>query len=59
MRQLQLCAIVLLSEGWRPEKQNAHFRTIQALPTIMGRDWQGGADYLDTFDRLTFCRYYP
>ena len=45
---LQLCAIVLLSEGWRPEKQNAHYRTIQALPAIMGAAWQDRADYLDT-----------
>ena len=45
---LQLCAIALLSEGWRPEKLNAHYRTIQALPAIMGAAWQDGADYLET-----------
>ena len=43
----QLCAIVLLAEGWRPDKLNAHHRTIAALPEILGRRWQDGADYLD------------
>ena len=45
---LQLCAIVLLAEGWRPDKLNAHYRTIAALPLILGKTWQDGADYLDT-----------
>ncbi len=45
---LQLCAIVLLAEGWKPDKLNAHHRTISALPLIMGKDRQGDADYLDT-----------
>lgn len=44
---LQLCTIVLLAEGWRPEKLNAHRRTIAALPVILGKEWQDGADYLD------------
>lgn len=44
---LQLCAIALLAEGWRPDKLNAHYRTIAALPMIMGKEWQDGADYLD------------
>jgi hypothetical protein len=44
---LQLCAIALLAEGWRPEKSNAHYRTIAALPVILGAQWQDGADYLD------------
>lgn len=44
---LQLCAIVLLAEGWRPDKLNAHHRTISALPLIMGADRQDDADYLD------------
>ena len=33
---LQLCAILLLAEGWRPDKLNAHHRTIAALPEILG-----------------------
>jgi hypothetical protein len=44
---LQLCAIVLLAKGWKPDKLNAHHRTISALPLIMGKDHQGDADYLD------------
>lgn len=44
---LQLCAILLLAEGWRPDKLNAHHRTIAALPTILGPNWQDGADFLD------------
>jgi hypothetical protein len=44
---LQLCAIALLAEGWRPDKLNAHYRTIAALPLILSKTWQDGADYLD------------
>lgn len=45
---LQLCAIVLLAEGWKPDKLNAHHRTISALPLIVGKERQDDADYLDT-----------
>jgi hypothetical protein len=45
---LQLCAIALLAEGWKPDKLNAHHRTISALPHIMGKHWQDQADYLDS-----------
>ncbi|MDI1336347.1 MAG: hypothetical protein PSU94_09220 [Lacunisphaera sp.] len=44
---LQLCAIVLLAEGWKPDKLNAHHRTISALPLVMGKERQDDADYLD------------
>lgn len=44
---LQLCAIVLLAEGWKPDKLNAHHRTISSLPLILGKEHQGDADYLD------------
>jgi hypothetical protein len=44
---LQLCAIVLLAEGWKPDKLNAHHRTIAALPVILGAERQADADYLD------------
>jgi hypothetical protein len=44
---LQLCAVVLLAEGWKPDKLNAHHRTISALPLILGAERQGDADYLD------------
>lgn len=44
---LQLCAIALLAEGWKPDKLNAHHRTISALPLILGTDRRDDADYLD------------
>ncbi len=44
---LQLCAIALLAEGWKPDKLNAHHRTISALPLILGKGRQDDADYLD------------
>jgi len=44
---LQLCALALLAEGWRPEKLNAHYRTIASLPLVLGEKWRDGADYLD------------
>lgn len=44
---LQLCAIVLLAEGWKPDRLNAHHRTISALPLVLGADRQDDADYLD------------
>jgi hypothetical protein len=45
---LKLCTILIYAEGWRPEKNLAHYRTLQALPLILGPDRQGDADYLDT-----------
>ncbi len=44
---LQLCAIVLLAEGWKAEKIKAHYLTIAALPVILGKERQHDADYLD------------
>jgi hypothetical protein len=44
---LQLCAIILLAEGWKADKLNAHHRTISSLPLILGKDWQDDGDYLD------------
>lgn len=44
---LQLCNVVLLSEGWRAERLNAHYRTITALPLILGDSWRQDAEYLD------------
>ena len=45
---LKLCTILLYAEGWRPEKSLAHYRTLQALPLILGKERQNDADYLDT-----------
>jgi hypothetical protein len=47
---LKLCAILLHSSGFRPDRNLAHYRTLQALPLILGEKYKGDADYLD------FCR---
>ena len=44
---LKLCTILLYAEGWRPEKTLAHYRTLQALPLILGVKHNDDADYLD------------
>lgn len=44
---LKLCTILLYAAGYRPEKTLAHFRTLQALPLILGAERQDDADYLD------------
>ena len=45
---LKLCTILLFANGYRPERTLAHYRTLQALPLILGPDLQDDADYLDT-----------
>jgi uncharacterized protein (UPF0332 family) len=45
---LKLCTILLYAEGYRPEKALAHYRSLQALPLILGAERQEDADYLDT-----------
>jgi len=45
---LQLCTILLNASGYRPEKTLAHYRTLGALPLILGADRQGDAEYLET-----------
>jgi hypothetical protein len=45
---LKLCTILLFAEGWRPEKNLAHYRTIQAMPHILGKERTDDAAYLDT-----------
>jgi hypothetical protein len=45
---LQLCSILLNAEGWRPERNLAHYRTLQSLPLILGTDWPDDADYMET-----------
>lgn len=44
---LKLCTILLHSSGYRPEKNLAHYRTLQALPLILGKEHESNADYLD------------
>lgn len=45
---LKLCTILLYSSGYRPEKSLAHYRTIEALPVILGSQHKESADYLET-----------
>lgn len=45
---LKLCTILLYAEGYRPEKNLQHYRTIQALPSILGKKHEQDAKYLDT-----------
>lgn len=45
---LKLCTVLLYVEGYRPEKNLAHYRTLAALPLILGNSHQADADYLDT-----------
>ncbi|MEZ5384206.1 MAG: hypothetical protein R3F13_01695 [Prosthecobacter sp.] len=44
---LKLCTILMYASGYRPEKNLAHYRTLQALPLILGTDRDDDADYLD------------
>lgn len=44
---LKLCTILLHASGFRPEKTLQHYRTIQALPFILGAEKRPDADYLD------------
>ncbi|MDW7773772.1 MAG: hypothetical protein SCH71_12870 [Desulfobulbaceae bacterium] len=45
---LKLCTILLVAEGYRPERTLQHYRTILAMPEILGREMQNDAQYLDT-----------
>ena len=45
---LKLCTILLYASGYRPEKNLAHYRTLQALPLILGSHFSDDADYLDS-----------
>jgi len=45
---LKLCTILIYASGYRPEKTLQHYRTIAALPLILGNDHKDDADYLDT-----------
>jgi hypothetical protein len=45
---LKLCTILLYSEGFRPEKTLANYRTLQALPLVLGPEKEDDADYLGT-----------
>ncbi|MBV5341264.1 MAG: hypothetical protein J0665_17190 [Deltaproteobacteria bacterium] len=45
---LKLCTILLYAEGYRAGQGLQHYRTIQALPLILGRNREVDAAYLDT-----------
>ncbi len=44
---LKLCTILLYASGYRAEKSLQHYRTIHAVPLILGARWKSDADYLD------------
>ena len=44
---LRLCTVLLYAEGYRPERNLQHFRTIQALGLILGSDMSGDVEYLE------------
>jgi len=44
---LKLCTVLLYAEGYRPGQHLAHYRTLQALPLILGEERKPDADYLD------------
>jgi len=44
---LKLCAILLYAEGYKPENTYAHYRTIQALPLILGNERSDDTAYLE------------
>jgi hypothetical protein len=44
---LKLCMILLYASGYRPEKTLQHYRTLQALPLILGSERKADVDYLD------------
>ncbi len=45
---LKLCCIVLYTQGYRPENNLAHYRTIMALKEIPGQNWTNYAVYLNS-----------
>ena len=44
---LKLCTILIYASGYRPEKTLLHYRTLQALPVILGPERKTDAEYLD------------
>lgn len=44
---LKLCTILLFAEGFRPDRNMAHYRTLQAMPLILGPARKDDAAYLD------------
>jgi hypothetical protein len=44
---LKLCSILLYAEGFKSERTLQHYRTIQAMPLILGEGRKEDAQYLD------------
>jgi hypothetical protein len=44
---LKLCTVLLYAEGYKAERTLQHYRTIQALPLILGQEKANDANYLD------------
>jgi hypothetical protein len=44
---LKLCRILLSAEGYRPSHELQHYRTLAALPEILGEAKKPDAEYLD------------
>jgi uncharacterized protein (UPF0332 family) len=44
---LKLCRILLSAEGYRPAQEAHHYRTLAAMPEILGRARKADAKYLD------------
>jgi uncharacterized protein (UPF0332 family) len=44
---LKVCTILLYAKGYRPGRSLAHYRTLQSLPLILGKEKIGDATYLD------------
>lgn len=44
---LKLCTILLYAEGYRATRTLQHYRTILALPLILGPEHRADTDYLD------------
>lgn len=45
---LKICTILLYAEGFKAERTLQHYRTIQALPLILGKERKDDAEYLDS-----------
>ena len=44
---LKLCRVLLSAEGYRPSHELQHYRTLAALPEILGNNKKADAEYLD------------
>jgi hypothetical protein len=44
---LKLCTILLYAEGYRASRELQHYRTLAALPEILGEARKSDAEYLD------------